>query len=410
MKALDTYPETLNEFRSAADPLADSVVEQILTSGFDKEISQIFVAFSEAESINPSSFSGLSPGLAAILIEYFQTTRSLPPWVDEKRILLGSKVFSTYGPAIFMLLNISSLPLCYSCAKGAKVLYDTGRLLHQPRGIDPMSRRLMDTAQMILDVMLPGGLIEGGKGIVTIQKVRLIHAAIRYYLKEHAPTGAWDTKHYGEPINQEDMAGTLLAFSAVTLTGLKQLNTELSETEMDAYMHGWKVAGHLMGIHQSLLPDTYQEGFELAVKIIQHQAAESAEGKALTGSCIELINAMVPGKIFHDIPKYLINFFMKEYADASGVDLSKCIGVHIPAGTRDNIAMTVAKFAFGTFSRLDNKVCITKIVPTFNRLMLQGLINLFNSRKSTRFTIPPSLQRDWVVTGSKGTYKLITAK
>ena len=55
-----------------------------------------------------------------------ESSGQLPTWFDDEKVKQGEKLFSLYGPEIFMLLNVSSLPLCYTCAKGAQVLFDTG--------------------------------------------------------------------------------------------------------------------------------------------------------------------------------------------------------------------------------------------------------------------------------------------
>src|SRR6201999_3276000 len=123
------------------------------------------------------------------------------------------EVFACYGPQICLCLLCKSLPEAYACAKGAQVLYRTGRLTDQDGTMRTFTRRLMETSQFVVNVCIPGGLEPNGKGIVTSQKVRLIHAAIRYFIKK----GEWDVATLGEPINQEDMAGTLQSFSTLIL-------------------------------------------------------------------------------------------------------------------------------------------------------------------------------------------------
>ncbi len=60
----------------------------------------------------------------------------------------------------------------------------------------------METSQMVINVMTPGGFEPNGTGIITIKKVRLMHASIRYYLKHpHINQKGWDTSTLGEPIN-----------------------------------------------------------------------------------------------------------------------------------------------------------------------------------------------------------------
>ena len=66
-----------------------------------------------------------------------------------------------------------SLPEAYVCANGAKVLYTTGRMTEQSGNLNVFTRRLMETAQFVINVCSPGGLSDTGSGIITAQKVRL---------------------------------------------------------------------------------------------------------------------------------------------------------------------------------------------------------------------------------------------
>lgn len=402
-------PEVLENFRLETDPKADDTVSEIITSGFEKQINEIFMTLVRNDSFDDNTFSTFDSELSSILNDYFESTSHLPEWANTELIKSGEKVFSLYGPEIFMLLNMSSLPMCYTCAKGAQVLYDTGRLLSHNKDIDPLARRLMETAQMIVDTMSPGGLAHKGKGIVTIQKIRLIHASIRYYLK-NTPHGntSWNVPEFGEPINQEDLAGTLMSFAPVILAGMKHLNIKLSTDETNAYMHCWKVVGYLMGINEALLPNTYDEAFSLASKILKHQAAESEAGKALTSSCVEFINYIVPGNSFNDLPGYLMNFFLQDFSDSSGVDLSKCIGISHDSKIKDKIALSLTKYVIGEFSHLEHSSFIQKITAPFNRYLLEGIIHHYNGGKKVHFLIPPSLQKDWGLLDEWNNYKSIT--
>jgi len=295
-----------------------------------------------------------------------------------------------------MLLNVSSLPMCYACAKGAQVLYETGRLLSHGGSIDPLARRLMETAQMVVNVLSEGGLAKTGSGVITLQKVRLIHASIRHYLKAGQYNNAkWDTQKYGEPINQEDLAGTLMSFGPVIIAGLKRLNIELSDTQIEDYTHCWKVVGSLMGIDEQLIPDTYQDGLDLATKILQHQGEESEAGKALTQSCIQFMNALTPGNAFNEVPEYFISYFLEDFSRAAGKDLSHCIGLSKQTGKKDKIILSLAGFITGELSHMERHKLIQKIATHFNKKLLEGIIHHYNDGKEVQFFIPPSLQEDW---------------
>lgn len=399
----------LNQFRSQTDPLADQTVQQIITSGNLEKANAILGSLFQNDSFEKGMFSDSGPELSGIIDTYIENSSQLPSWADPNLIEKGEEVFATYGPQIFMLLNVSSLPLCYTCAKGAQVLFETGRLLTHNNRIDPLARRLMETAQMIVNVLSEGGLSEKGKGIVTVQKIRLIHASIRYYLKEGQYEGKkWDVQSFDEPINQEDLAGTLMSFGPVILKGLEKLKSDLSNEEQFAYMHCWKVVGFLMGIDEALLPDTYEDGHQLATRILKHQGAASQAGEALTKSCAQFISNIIPGTAFDEFPDFLMHYFLQDFSDSSGVNLSKCIGINATDDLKNRIALRLTAYVTSKISDLDDHPQVRRLVEVFNRHLLQGIIHHFNDGKKVHFYIPPSLQKNWQVSTSFDDHKVQT--
>ncbi len=387
--------EELDKYRLITDTLADETVQKIINSGYEKQLNHVFRTLVTNDGYSNSVFVEFDPELRTILDHYFEVSAQMPIWADLSLIKKGEEVFSLYGPEIFMLLNVSSLPLCYTCAKGSQVLYDTGRLLTHNKDIDPLARRLMETAQMIVNVLSPGGLSSNGKGKVTVQKVRLIHASIRYFLKTKGFDGKPWNIQLGEPINQEDLTGTLMSFGPVIINGLKQLNINLSQEQSEAYMHTWKVVGYLMGIKEPLLPNTYEEGFDLATKILKHQAAESEAGKALTSSCITFLNDIMPGNIFKQLPAYFIDNFLSDFSKSTGINLSECLGIAPQEDKRNKIALVLSESVAGELSKLEHGKFVKKISEAFNKILLRSIIHHYNDGKSVRFSIPPSLQKNW---------------
>ena len=147
----------------------------------------------------------------------------------------GEQLFSEHGPEIMMLLCCYSLPSSYAAKKGVQVLHRTAYLAKRP------NRRLFETAQFIVDVLSPGGLGPGGKGVRTAQKVRLMHAGIRHLIlvDTKAP---WSVDALGVPINQEDLLGTLMTFTWLILDGLAKLGVTLTPREQEAYLAAWLVS------------------------------------------------------------------------------------------------------------------------------------------------------------------------
>ena len=143
-----------------------------------------------------------------------------------------------------LVLGFKSLVLGYCSPAGNKPLVFSGRLTAD------VNRRLAETARFVEAVSHPRGLRFGAPGFTTTVRVRLIHARIRHALR-HAPS--WKTAEWGTPINQYDMAGTVLLFSSVLLEGLRDLGASVSADEEDAVLHQWRAIGRLMGVEDELL-------------------------------------------------------------------------------------------------------------------------------------------------------------
>jgi hypothetical protein len=194
-----------------------------------------------------------------------------------------------------MMLFFVALPYAYATRNGSHVLQISSELTRH------VHRRIFRTAQFIMDVMQADGLEPGGRGIRSAQKVRLLHASIRHRIQHQEDWKLkWDPA-WGLPINQEDLVGTLMDFSAGVMRGLEQIKIRLQPEEADAYLHCWKVVGHIMGIRPELLPENVPDAFDLANTIIARQRGESDSGKELTRDLIAFMQRFMP-RPFHGFP------------------------------------------------------------------------------------------------------------
>ncbi len=128
-----------------------------------------------------------------------------------------------------------------------------------------------------------------GPGILTASKVRYLHAWMRYEARKHGI--AQDS---GQPINQEDKAFTLLTISYVIPMGVEKLGGILSREEKEAFLHCWKIVGHVMGIDDDLLTDDWDEAATLYEKIKARQSKPSEAGTILTDALCKLIEDLLP--------------------------------------------------------------------------------------------------------------------
>ncbi len=314
--------EFLMSMSHKTDPFAESIIKEVVADNDFGALHNLF------KQLDYNSELSSDNNLPKVVIDYFNAELTLPAWADTEKINIAQKVFATYCPEISLLLNFKSLPLCYACKNGAKVLAATSRLSESGKNTSKMMRRLLETAQMVINVMSPGGLSPTGKGIVTVKKIRLYHASIRFFLlnEKYNPKG-WNEEELGLPINQEEMAGTLMSFSALILDGLDQLGVELTDAEKDAYLHCWNIVGHFIGLSPELYPANYKEGWELGIAIIKRNQSEGEDGKFLTQSLLDFSKHFFNTPFFNEMPSYLINHFVEDVSKKIGVDILKLLGV-----------------------------------------------------------------------------------
>jgi hypothetical protein len=208
--------EFLDEQREVGDPPADAVVAELFEDGEVDAVNRLMKTLVRNDGMPAKK-------LPRVVRGYLDATDDLPATADAERIALGQRFFGVHGPACVMALACASLPACYAMRRGVQVLSLTARLQTDP------VRRVGEVAQMTMHVMAPGGLPPSGTGIRDAQKVRLMHAAVRHL----ALAGdEWDAD-WGTPINQEDLAFTLMTFSLSVLDAIEKLGTTISADEAD---------------------------------------------------------------------------------------------------------------------------------------------------------------------------------
>jgi hypothetical protein len=288
--------DELDLSREEGDPLADALVRRL------HERNELARADSYLE--NPALAESVGAQIPELLA-YREATRGLPDFADEDLIAEGQAVFERYGPLVLTQLLFRSLPFCYAAYPGVKVVLAGGKLRSDLR------RRTLETAQMVVNVLSDRQLGIDGVGLRTLRRVRLIHAQLRHRLGNGAGDDSdTDLPDVGVLINQEDLVGTMLAFSIVVLDGLKRMGISLDDREQSAYLHVWSVAGALLGIKEQLIPLDVRHARDLQDAIVARRHRESSEGKLLTREILQLGREIIPGRFLDGLPASTMRFLL----------------------------------------------------------------------------------------------------
>ncbi len=370
--------------RMVGDPLADDLVSEIFAEGEVHAVRRLLRGLVDDDHPLLGS-SSLPPELMKHVERYFALSDAALPAFDAARIIEGQKVFELHGPEVLMVLCCYSLPASYTAKKGVHVLGQTGRLESHPK------RRLLETTQMVVDAMTPGGLVVGddarnhGKGIRSAQKVRLMHAAIRRLILD-AHGQEWIDK-YQIPINQEDLAGTLMTFSRVVLDGLERLGAPTTVAQRESYLYTWRALGRVMGVREEMIPADLEESRTLTDTIRRRQSAQSDVGDAMTAALVGVMESSLP-KWLHGFPPTLLRFFLQENVRF----------LTLPPANWTRILVVIMHAMTRTVDLLVGSSRVSRwLYRSFNRVLIAGFLEVERGPKRPNFAIPDHLANAWGV-------------
>jgi hypothetical protein len=373
--------EFLDSMRQQGDPEADGVIRDLFAQGELGAINSLMETLVRND--------GLPSHLLPKVVQDYLAANARLPLASSAQIERAQNLFALNGPEMLVALGFYSLPASYAAKKGVQVIYRTAFLKDRP------VRRVFETTQMVIDVLTPGGLEPGGRGRVTVDKVRLMHAAVRHLTLADA-TRAWDPALLGVPVNQEDLAGTLMTFSFLVLDGLKRLGIEIEPADQEAYLATWVSLGRLLGLREELFPVSVEEAEQLTRIIYTRQIAPSAEATQLTRALLDGMAGLIPLKSLHGIPAGLVHFFLGEDA-ITGQNVAELL--EVPEEKWPLLAVRLLG-ELGEISQRFGHDPIGAVIRFFSRHFLQGLLDVERGGVRSPFFIPDALQERWGMPGN----------
>lgn len=330
----DTF---LAPYRQIGDKAADAVVENIATQ---KGREGLVVLMQYLGNFDNHTIDDLSSEIQ----DFFRLYSTLPSFSDLAKMEKGMAFFWRNEQQIPGILACYSLPYCYAAANGAQVLWLSQRIKNDTL------RRLEETGLFVYGIMQERDW-RNGKNAIKILKIRLMHAVIRYFT-QHYPQ--WNT-NWGLPINQEDMAGTNLAFSYIVIKGLRKMGGKSKEMDEEAFLHFWNVVGSLLGGESALLPQNLREAYHLDRAIAQRQFRASEAGIGLTKALTNVIQQQVPDPTLRDFPVAQMRFLLgNKVADLLGIDAVDWAQKTLKLTIQIPIVKRLLQQPQGTQSSIDN--------------------------------------------------------
>lgn len=352
MQLLSQYTDAIfDQLRLKQDLLADQAVQVLVSNAqFAKEIN----SWEFIPSTLPTNFP-------LELLRYFDFFLAKQKEFIGGEHQLAQAYFERNGDLYLAMLGFYSLPYCYAFADGAQVLVRSQRILNQ------IGERLGETTRFVLDIFKPGAFKNQDAAYLTCAKVRLIHGYSRYFIRKYAKD--WDPA-FGEPINQEDLLGTNLAFSHIVLRGMTKMGLPPNPKEHQAILLYWKWIGELMGVETSLWPSSPKEAFELDRLIRKRQMKVSEAGMKLTRALLEFYQQNIPDPVLKPQLESILAFFL-------GKEASKAVGlssqVQVPG---DVLGLVFKGTGFKTFGSQKNFLALKKNLDSQQILQFGKILQL----------------------------------
>ncbi|MFI1884780.1 oxygenase MpaB family protein [Streptomyces jumonjinensis] len=375
--AAPAYTEhSLDALRHSGDELADATVAELFARGEMGKFNTLMRWFSTAGQELPE-------GLPDVARDYLEATAMPPSWVDWGEMEKARLFFIDNNVHVSTALSFASMPACY-------VVPHVAKLLSATHSLEYPSRRMAETGQFTVFLMQPNAFEAGSRFIPAAQKVRLLHASIRYHLRQE---NRWDVAGLGVPICQEDMIGGQMMFSIQVLDALHRLGIHFSNEGADAYFYAWRVVGAMLGISLDHMPKDLDEARLFSDLYMSRHMGPSEEGVRLTRQLIDLYEEVVPGTVFDPVVPAMIRYLVGDTA-ADWLD--------VPRSAVWDSAIRTAPALLGILETLEDR-------SPFAAWALDRLghyTSVFELSTLTRgrvmqYAIPEHLKNDYGVTSAK---------
>ena len=371
----------LDRMRQTIDPSADAVARTIVEQNLHREVAdmikkrQMWDADGEPSRLLPEDIRS-----------YMKAASMLPPWRDEAMVNEAEQFFLLYGLASSTLLACASLPQCYVMKFGTEVLAYTKFLQVEP------TRRIRETAQMVMDVMVPGGLKPGGRGVRATMKVRVMHAIVRYMIMNDPravanPADPALKARFGLPINQEDLVYTLMTFSYVVVEGFRTMGYQMTDRQREGYIHCWNIVGCLMGIREELLPATFADAKQLFEAIQLRQHGQSEAGQKLTAALLKSVEDALPGEHHDPLVAALARKLVGDStADALGIERPSLI---------QKVRLDAVLDAWAVSARLATELNADKSIRIASEDLHHAIMVKMGGMAGAPFEVPEEFVKQW---------------
>jgi len=346
----------------------DDRIDELMASVVDKgQVPAVNTAIGPWVDNNDPIPTGLPPELAAFLTE---STR-LPPWADTTKLRLAADFNRRKDSYLFFIYGIGGGIM-------STVIPREARSVYWSKGGADMQDRAAKTFTFGYDLSDRDAFEPSGQFLVTANKTRMVHAAVRHMLPQSPYWKAVADEQI--PISNADILVTFHSTGTFAHKKMKEWGVRMSAADEAAFLHSWQVALHLLGVRDEYIPASWAAAHAQAAQVLTPILAPTPEGKALAEVLLGLTAQIDLG---------VTRGFLNEFARYQlGNQIGDWLGLR-----RDYISAGVIKTGWPAYVAF--REGLIPVMPTtfslfdrFIKALAMAFLNRGESGTTTPITIP----------------------
>ncbi|WP_206784900.1 oxygenase MpaB family protein [Amycolatopsis sp. MtRt-6] len=313
----------------------------------------------------------LPSGLPADLASWLQRVNRLPSWADPAKLRRAADFNRRKDTYLFMLYGLGSGIMSTVIPREARSVYWSA-------GGADMQDRAAKTFTFGYDLGDLNAFQPSGQFVVTANKTRLVHAAVRHLLPQSPRWRAVADERI--PISNGDILVTFHSLGTFVHRKLKEWRVPMPPADEAAFLHQWQVAMHLLGVRDEFIPQTWAAADAQSAQVLTPLLAPTPEGKELAADLLGLTAQIDLGVTRGFLDEFVRYVLSNEVGDWLGLPRDYAAAALIRTGWPAYIAfreglLPIAPAGFYLFDQ-------------FVRALAMLFLNKGTSSTSTPITIP----------------------
>ncbi|NED15003.1 oxygenase MpaB family protein [Streptomyces sp. SID9124] len=254
------------------DDLADPLMASMLENGHVPAINTAWESWVDNDDPLPA-------GLPAEFTAYLRQVNRLPSWADRAKLDRAADFNRRKDTYLFMLYGLGSGIMSTVIPREARSVYWSA-------GGANMQDRAAKTFTFGYDLSQLGAFGPQGQFVVTANKTRVVHAAVRHLLPQSPHWRA--VADESVPISAADILVTFHSLGTYVHRKLLDWRVPFPAADQEAFLHSWQVAVHLLGVPDEHIPQTWAQAEAQSAQVLTPILTPTAEGIALAGELLGL--------------------------------------------------------------------------------------------------------------------------